>query len=211
VAAPTCPHPAQSEIVTPTAAALLAELATFSYPPLRLGPVGYGFGHKDFPWANAVRAWLGEAEDSGRPPQGDEVVLLESNLDDATGEELGYAVERLFAAGALDVWLTPVQMKKGRPGIVLAALAGAILRETPTLGVRIGPPLERCKAGRQVRSVETPFGAVRVKEKWWAGRCLDVSPEYEDCARIARERGLPLRQVVDAVRAAAQADTRPSS
>jgi uncharacterized protein (TIGR00299 family) protein len=207
VNAPTRPHPAQTEIVTPTAAALLAELATFAYPPLRVRAVGYGFGQKEFPWANAVRAWLGEADaplpDAGR----DQVTLLECNLDDATGETLGYAMERLFAAGALDVWFTPVQMKKNRPAVVLStlarpeqadAIAQVILHETPTLGLRV-QPVERVVAERRVREVETPWGKVRVKEKWLAGECVAVAPEYEDCARIAHERGVPLQQVFDAV------------
>jgi uncharacterized protein (TIGR00299 family) protein len=212
VGAPTRPHPAQTEIVTPTAAALLAELATFAYPPMRVKAVGYGFGQKELPWANVVRAWLGETA-GGEEPSRDVVVLLECNLDNVTGEELGYAMERLFAAGALDVWFTPVQMKKDRPGVVLSALARpdqaevlaqVFLRETPTLGLRLSPPLARVVAERREREVETPWGSVRVKEKWLDGECHAVSPEYEDCARIAREQGLPLLRVMEAARAAAQ-------
>lgn len=208
VHAPTHPHPAQTEILTPTAAALLAELATFAYPPMRVRAVGYGFGEKEFPWPNAVRAWLGELEER---PGREEVVLLECNLDDATGELLGYVMERLFAAGALDVWFVPVQMKKNRPGVILSTLArpervdallGLILRETPTLGVRVRP-VERAVAERAERAVETPWGPVRVKEKWLDGERVSVSPEYEDCARIARERGIPLEEVYAAVREAA--------
>ena len=205
VGAPTCPHPAQTEIVTPTAAALLAELATFEYLPLRVQAVGYGFGQKEFPWANAVRAWLGETE--AQTEQGrDRVVLLECNLDDTTGEMLGYAMERLFATGALDVWFTPVQMKKNRPGIVLSVLvppdrattvAQVVLRETSTLGLRV-LPVERIVAERRVSKVETPWGEVRVKEKWLAGERVAVSPEYEDCAHIARAHSIPLHQVFDA-------------
>lgn len=213
VGAPTCPHPAQTEIVTPTAAALLAELATFAYPPMHVRAVGYGFGQKAFPWANAVRAWLGEAEDAGIGR--DQVALLECTLDDATGETLGYTMERLFAAGALDVWFTPVQMKKNRPGVLLSvlarpeqadALAQIILRETPTLGLRLSR-VERVVADRRVREVETMWGTVRVKEKRLAGECIAVSPEYEDCARIARERGVSLHQVWDvAAKGAARGD-----
>lgn len=215
VGAPTCPHPAQTEIVTPTAAALLAEFADFTYPPMRVRAVGYGFGQKEFPWANAVRAWIGEAAPAG--PERDQMVLVECSLDDATGEEIGYAMAQLLAAGALDVWCAPVQMKKGRPGIVLSllaspeqaeVLAGVVLRETPTLGVRLST-VERIKAGRQVRQVETPWGPVRVKEKWLEGECREVSPEYDDCARIAREQGLPLRQVVEAVSRLARPEVGP--
>ncbi len=204
VNAPVRPHPAQAEILTPTAAALLAELATFDLPPMRVRAVGYGFGEKEFPWPNAVRAWLGEMEETAAR---ETVYLLECNLDDATGEVLGYAMERLFAAGALDVWFTPVQMKKNRPGVVLSALArperadalaAVILRETPTLGVRVRP-VARVVADRREREVETPWGRVRVKEKWLDGRKVAASPEYEDCARIAREQGIPLQDVYAAV------------
>lgn len=205
VGAPTRPHPAQTEILTPTAAALLAELATFEYPPMRVRAVGYGFGYKQFPWANVVRLWIGEPVEptSIREP----VVLLQCNLDDVTGEVLGYTMERLFASGALDVWFTPVQMKKNRPATVLSALttpervnvlAQVILRETPTLGVRI-LPLERVVADRRIVEVETPWGKVRVKEKWLNGERVAVSPEYEDCARLAREYGVPLQQVLQTV------------
>ncbi len=204
VGAPIRPHPAQTEILTPTAAAILAELAAFAQPPMRVRAVGYGFGEKEFPWPNAVRAWLGDAEETLAQ---ETVCLLECNLDDATGEVLGYAMERLFAAGALDVWFTPVQMKKNRPGVVLSALVrpegadaltAVILRETPTLGVR-RRWVERVVAERREASVETEWGTVRVKEKWLDGRKVAVSPEYEDCARIARERGIPLRDVYAAV------------
>ena len=234
VGAPTRPHPAQTEIVTPTAAALLAEWATFELPPMRVRAAGYGFGQKEFPWANAVRVWLGEeaplpqslpgGEGGGDAPQAlhggeggggrDQVTLLECNLDDTTGETLGYAMERLFAAGALDVWFTPIQMKKDRPGVILSVLvppdrtatvAQVMLRETPTLGVRV-LPIERRVAERHVREVETPWGKVRVKEKWLNGERAAVSPEYEDCARIAREQAIPLHQVFEAARKAGRSD-----
>lgn len=209
VGAPTRPHAAQTEIVTPTAAALLAELATFERPSMRVRAVGYGFGQKEFPWANAVRAWLGEVE---AQTGNDQVTLLECNLDDSTGEMLGYAMEQLFAEGALDVWFTPIQMKKSRPATILSvlvhpeqadAIAQIILRETSTLGLR-KLLVKRIVAERRLREVETPWGKVRVKEKWLAGERATVSPEYEDCARVARAQSIPLHQVFDAVRQAAQ-------
>jgi len=213
VRAPTRPHPAQTEIITPTAAALLAELARFGYPPMRVTAVGYGFGQKEFPWANAVRAWLGEAlAEKAEPADESRVVVVECNLDDTTGEALGYVQERLLAAGALDVWFTPIYMKKNRPAVLLGTLARPeqaqelarlILRETSTLGVRLSAALERLVAERQTREVQTPWGSVRVKEKWLDGRRWAVAPEYEDCARLAREQGLPLAHVYEAaVRAA---------
>jgi uncharacterized protein (TIGR00299 family) protein len=211
VGAPTVPHPAQTELLTPTAAALLAELARFQRPPMKVQAVGIGFGDKNFPWPNGLRVWLGEPFHPVQT-EADQVVLLECNLDDVTGEILGYAMERLFAAGALDVWFTPIFMKKNRPATMLSVLAPAgeaetlgliLLRETPTLGLRITPPLHRWKTGRRVREVQTAWGAVRVKEKLFGGEILAAAPEYEDCARIAREHGVPLAEVYAAVQAAA--------
>jgi len=211
VSAPTVPHPAQTELVTPTAAALLAELARFQRPPMKVQAVGIGFGDKNFPWPNGLRVWLGEPLYHAQT-EADQAVLLECNLDDVTGEALGYAMERLFASGALDVWFTPIYMKKNRPATMLSVLAPAgkaetlgliLLRETPTLGLRITPPLHRWKTGRRLREVQTVWGAVRVKEKLLGGEILAAAPEYEDCARIAREHGVPLAEVYAAVQAAA--------
>ncbi len=213
VRAPLTPHPARSEIVTPTAAAIIAELARFEQPPMRLERVGYGIGWKEMPWANVVRGLLGPADDGGEPGPGDDgtprtVVALECNVDDATGESLAFALERARAEGALDAWATPIQMKKGRPGVMLSALArpsdaprlaAILLRETTTLGVRLSPPLRRLVAGRRTCTVQTPWGAVRVKEKLIDGEVVSRSPEHDDCAAIARERGLTL----EVVRAAA--------
>ncbi|MFC2031405.1 nickel pincer cofactor biosynthesis protein LarC [Chloroflexota bacterium] len=208
VRAPTISHRAETEIVTPTGAALLAHFAVFERPAMNVLRVGYGFGSKEFPWSNAVRVWVGQAEPMHLPDH-DQVTVLECNLDDVTGETLGYTMERLFEAGALDVWFTPIQMKKNRPGVLLSALSPPgiveslsllIMRETSTLGVRMYPPAHRLKAERREREVKTPWGRVRVKEKWIGGRCLAVSPEYEDCARLARESGEPLQRVMEAAR-----------
>jgi uncharacterized protein (TIGR00299 family) protein len=213
VKAPTRPHPAQTEILTPTAAALLAELADFSFPAMRIARVGYGVGARELPWANVVRAWVGELTEAAGVESPDAVVQLECNLDDSTGQDLGYAMEHLFAAGALDVWFTPIQMKKNRPAVLLsvlarpadaAGIAGIVLSETSTLGVRMSPPLPRLVCGRTVREVSTPWGTVRIKEKRIDGKLVSSSPEYEDCARIARERGIPISRVRDAARAAAE-------
>jgi len=201
VGAPTTPLDVPAELVTPTAAALLAELATFARPPLLLDRVGYGFGTRELPWPNAVRVWLGRAPDGDA--RHDTVVLLECNLDDATGEALGYAMERLRTAGALDAWFTPIQMKKNRPATKLSVLttperasefSDLLLRETTTLGVRRAV-MDRAKAVREHITVETSWGPVRVKVKRLDGQSIAASPEYEDCAALARQVGVPLAQV----------------
>jgi uncharacterized protein (TIGR00299 family) protein len=199
-------HPqAETELLTPTAAALLAELAVFSNPSMAVEAVGYGFGTKTFAWPNAVRIWLGLASPS-YPEDRDEVILLECNLDDTTGEVLGYAMEQCLAEGALDVWFTGIQMKKNRPGVKLSLLATPdlipslsqlLLRETSTLGVRY-VPWQRYKAGRRIRVIKTPWGSVRVKEKILGGQVITRSPEYEDCAHLAREANVPLAEVYEA-------------
>jgi uncharacterized protein (TIGR00299 family) protein len=212
--APTVAHPATTEIVTPTGAALLSQLAKFHRPSMHVQRVGYGFGDKQFPWANALRVWVGElSHGHTHAYEQDHVVEIECNLDDVTGETLGYAMERLFDAGALDVWFTPIQMKKNRPGVLLSLLSPAdrvealsliLMRETSTLGVRLFPPAHRLKADRRVREVETPWGTVRVKEKWLGDQCLAASPEYEDCARLARATGTPITRVMDTARQIAE-------
>jgi uncharacterized protein (DUF111 family) len=130
-------------------------------------------------------------------------VLLETNIDDQPAEQLAYAVEQLIALGALDAWLAPIVMKKGRPATLLSALVpheledaavALILRETTTLGVR-RRPAERHVAEREVVTVTTPWGDVRVKLKRWQGQELGGAPEYEDCARLAREQHVPLREI----------------
>ena len=216
VGAPIRPLDVQVELVTPTAAALLAEVAVFDHPPLLLEGVGYGFGARELPWPNAVRLWLGHAPDrlgSNSDLKQDTVILLECNLDDIAGELLGYALERLLSAGALDVWFTPIQMKKNRPAVKLSVLAPPeravdlgrlLLRETTTLGVR-WQAVARIKAEREQIAVETAWGAVTAKVKRLRGQPVSVSPEYEECAALARRAGVPLAQVYAAVQAAALA------
>lgn len=137
---------------------------------------------------------------------GDQVVQLECNLDDMTGEELGFVLERVLAAGALDAWFTPISMKKSRPAVLLgvlcrpeeaARLRELLLAETTTLGVR-WQVMERQIAARREDVVHTPWGAVRCKIKIVRGVEISVKPEYEDCARLAREQGLTVRQVSEA-------------
>ena len=207
-------HAGVGELTTPTGAALITTLADdFRQPAMTIDRIGVGVGGKDpaaFP--NVVRLWLGEAvpasaSQARQSPDAeavqpfarwqDNVVLLETNLDNATGEQLGFAMERLFEAGALDVWHTPIQMKKNRPGVLLSALGPAalesrlaevFLRDTPTLGVRVRP-VGRYVADRDIVTVETEYGPMRVKRKLLGGQVVSAAPEYEDVAAAARATG----------------------
>lgn len=218
--APTLPDDSGFELVTPTGAALLAGLAEFRQPPMRVERVGYGLGKRDLARPNALRVWIGEAGkeittqasketvDNQIPrtpssPASQSPVLLETNIDDQPAEQLAFVAEQLLAQGAHDAWLAPIVMKKGRAATLLAALVPAaledaavalIMRETTTLGVR-RRPAERHVCDREVATVVTRLGPVRVKRKRWQGEDLGAAPEYEDCARLAREHGLPLREV----------------
>ena len=203
------------ELTTPTGAALITSLAEFQRPSFSVTKVGVGLGSKDpqdFP--NILRVWLGEMDSAPAVSRQANVVLLETNLDDVQGEVLGYAQEQLFSLGALDVWYTPVQMKKNRPGVVLSVLVPQhleeaavqmILRETPTLGVRTRP-VERYVAQRENFTVETDLGAISVKVKSLEGGAVGVSPEFEDCRRVSLETGVPYQEVYQ--RAMAEARRR---
>jgi uncharacterized protein (DUF111 family) len=149
-------------------------------------------------------------------------VQLETNIDDMNPQLFAAVSDRLFAAGARDVWLTPVQMKKGRPAVVLSALVPAaceaqlvdiLLRDTTTLGVRILPLLRRPEARREIRQVATPHGKVQIKLKWVDRDLVGAAPEYDDCARLAQEAGVSIKQVHDAAAAAAHSllDSRAGS
>lgn len=204
VGAPWTPRQIEGELVTPTGAAILAARARFETPALVIQQVGYGFGRKRLPWANCLRFCLGESVQS-TGMESDEVVVLETNLDNLSGEVLGGLMERLFQAGALDVTYTPMQMKKNRPATQVSVIAPPelldrlsllLLRETTTLGVR-SSRWRRLKAERQQEELETPLGTVRVKIKRVGGRVVSVSPEYDDCAQVALMRSLPLREVYE--------------
>jgi uncharacterized protein (TIGR00299 family) protein len=201
----------EAELVTPTGAALAAVLADGwgPMPPMTVERLGYGAGTADFAErANVLRVFLGSAAEVGAQA---DVSLLETNLDDLLPELVPDAVERCFAAGALDVWTAPVAMKKGRPGIVLSALtrpeaeaavARAILEETTALGVRVAR-LRRYELEREERTVEVDGGSVRVKLGRLDGRIVNVAPEHDDCAAVARASGTPIKSVWAAALAAA--------
>lgn len=202
----------EGELVTPTGAALAATLATgFGPPPdMTLERIGYGAGTRDTPERpNVLRVLVGERAEA---PTAAEISLLETNLDDFLPELVPDAAERCFAAGALDVWTVPAHMKKGRPGIVLSALARppderavaqAVLEETSALGVRVAR-LRRYELEREERSVSVDGVAVRVKLGWLDGRLVNVSPEHDDCAAAARRLARPVKSVWAAALAAAR-------
>jgi pyridinium-3,5-bisthiocarboxylic acid mononucleotide nickel chelatase len=204
------------ELTTPTGAAILAAgVAGFGeLPPLRVARVGYGAGGRQLDeLPNVLRVILGErAREEGRG--GDGGLVLEANLDDMLPELVPWVMERLFDAGAADVWLTPVQMKKGRPGMVLSVLcppgtdaaARAVLwRETSTLGVR-GTPVRKWMLERRLVEVELLGGKVRVKLGLEGGRVVNVAPEFADCSRLAEVSGRPLKEVMARAQAAALAE-----
>ena len=200
------------ELTTPTGAALAVTLArSFGpLPPMRLSATGYGAGDHDFPEnPNVLRVLVGEATGA---PEAATVSVLEANIDDSTAEVLGFAMERLLAAGALDVTLSPLQMKKGRPGTLVRViarpedqerLAAALFAETSTLGLRLTTAERRVQARRTVE-VETPHGKVRIKVSGEG----NFAPEYEDCRRLALESGVPLQQILAAANFAYLAQKR---
>jgi len=198
------------ELVTPTGAALLAEFAE-SFGPMRgfaAERIGYGLGSRDHKTRpNVLRACLGDSADSGTPGwEADTVAVLETNLDDISAEILGNFVELALARGALDVFHTPIQMKKSRPGVLLTVLCRPddadkftelMLRETTTFGVRRSIA-ERRKLSREFATVETPLGPVTVKLGKLGGERLHVAPEFESCRKLAEQAGVPVKQVYEA-------------
>jgi uncharacterized protein (TIGR00299 family) protein len=188
------------ELVTPTGAAIVTALASFERPAMTVRTVGYGAGARDIEGhPNVLRLWVGQTL-ADRPAT---MLLIETNIDDMNPELYGYAQERLFEAGAADVWLTPIQMKKNRPGALLSvlcpveresAVAAVILRETSTLGMRVSE-VYRHEAERETLEFESSLGPAAVKVKRLPDRPPAVAPEYEACARLARERALPLLEV----------------
>src|SRR5438876_3633613 len=194
------------ELVTPTGAAIATALASFKRPAITLERTGYGAGSRDIEGRpNVLRIWVGERIDSGVR----QMVLIETNIDDMTGEMLGYARDTLLDAGAADVWFTSVQMKKGRPGVMLSvicseaqeeAVARLLLSESSTLGVRVRP-VHRWEAERELLEFESSLGPASVNVKRLAGEPPTIAPEYEACKRLAEATGLALAEVYRIVQA----------
>ncbi len=199
-----------AELTTPTGAAIVATLVDDfgPLPAMKVEQIGYGAGTRELPeQANLVRLFVGESVEA---MHADQVWVAETNLDDVSGEVIGYATTKLWEAGALDVYTTAIQMKKNRPGVTLTVLCQPaqlekiekiLFRETGTLGVRRWP-VSRHKLERKAHQVETEYGPIEGKLGWIAGQEPGFSPEFESCSRVANERGLPLKEVYEAAQKA---------
>jgi pyridinium-3,5-bisthiocarboxylic acid mononucleotide nickel chelatase len=198
------------ELVTPTGAAIVSTLAEDfgGIPPLQIETSGFGAGSRDLPGsANVLRILIGDSPDKDRTGQQTaaktRVLLLEANIDDMNPQIYGYLQERLFSLGALDVYFTPVQMKKNRPGILLSvslpehlldSASDLLFKETTTIGLRYHET-QRLVLDRQTESISTPWGQVQVKICKREGRIVNFSPEYEDCRQISIQSGIPFKWI----------------
>jgi len=205
--------PVDQELLTPTGAAIFANIVDQfidSYPAIQAESVGYGAGSKDFPVPNALRGVIGKQKGHHLTP--DQVVQLETNVDDTTGEVLGNLIDQLMEAGALDASIVPAVMKKGRPGNVVMAIARQndvellsrlIMKETGSLGIRVFPSVHRYVAEREERTVTVEINGfdyqASVKVSRLGGAVLNIKPEFDDCKDIAAKTGLPLRAVIKKV------------
>jgi pyridinium-3,5-bisthiocarboxylic acid mononucleotide nickel chelatase len=210
---PTYSNGVQRELVTPTGAAIVATLCdTFGpQPAMSVSAIGYGAGSADLEGQpNVVRIMVGEAAVKVVPGFDEEISVIEANLDDMNPQIYGYFQEKALAAGALDVYTTPIQMKKNRPGTLLTllckpqdtnALMSLIFAETTTFGARTYTA-QRRTLPRESVSVHTQFGDVRIKLSRFNGHIQHVAPEFEDCRKLAVEKNVPLQRVIaDALRA----------
>lgn len=201
----------ECELTTPTGAAIATTLASSfgPLPAMKIQQIGYGAGQRNLPsQANVLRLIVGQSSDV--PPTDDQVFVLETNLDDLSGELVGYAISRLWEAGALDVYTTAIGMKKNRPGVMLSVICDAatlaaveevLFLETSTLGVR-RQLVGRTKLRRESQTVTTPWGEVSGMVAWRDERTASFSPEFEGCRALAAAHGVPLAQIYDAARLA---------
>lgn len=200
----------EGEIVTPTGAAIITELAEDfgDAPAMITESIGYGAGKKDFGMPNVLRVMVGTASGRTGHISGEhtDVAMLETNIDDLSPQVYEVVMERLFAAGALDVYMAPIQMKKNRPATLLSvicnpkdveAMSAVLFDETSTIGIRIDTRKRICLP-REIVSVDTKFGSVRIKVAQREGEAANVQPEYEDCKAAAAEHQVPVKLVRDA-------------
>jgi uncharacterized protein (TIGR00299 family) protein len=204
----------EAELVTPTGAAIITTLAEGfgSAPPMTVEHVGYGAGTRDLPLPNMLRISIGEAQDTGLGYEEDTVTVIETNIDDLSPQIYEHVMALLFDAGALDVFLTPLQMKRNRPATQLsvilpeervAAALDILFAETTSIGVRTYP-VRRWKLAREQIAVDTAYGTLRVKVGRKGESVVNVAPEYVDCRQAAEAAGIPLKDVIQAALAAAK-------
>jgi len=197
----------ETELVTPTGAAIITTLAENfgQMPPMKIDNIGYGAGQRDLPIPNLLRVWLGILKDAY---QQDVVSLIQTNIDDMNPEFYEHIADRLFSEGALDVFLTPIQMKRTRPATMLSVITDEektermlelIFDETTTLGVRISE-IKRRKLNREKRKIPTKYGKIEVKIGKLDGLVKNISPSYEECRKIATRLNIPLKKVYQEVK-----------
>jgi len=194
----------EKELLTPTGAAVLTTLGSEfgQMPPMKVEKIGYGAGRDDFPHPNVLRLIVGTpAVSSGK----ERVIVIETNIDDMNPQFYDYVMEQLLNLGVLEVFLTPISMKKNRPATLLTVISPSrklssvielLLRETTTLGLRWHEE-EREKADREIFMLPTKYGKVHFKLARWGGRTVNISPEYEDCKGLALKKGIPLKDVFE--------------
>ena len=205
--APVVSSSTKFEMVTPTGAAILAALATFVQPNMRLKRVGVGAGQRNLAWPNVLRVLIGD-EDSSAGNH----LEIETNIDDMNPQVLGHVMAKLFQAGALDVYFTPIFMKKNRPATKLSVIVqqedefkicDLILRETSTLGLRV-TRVWRHEAEREMRNIHTRYGEVPVKVKFMDGNVIQATPEFDACVRLAEAAGVSVQQILQEAAAASR-------
>lgn len=202
----------EAELVTPTGAAIITALAKFDPPPpMQVERIGCGAGHRDLPIPNLLRLVIATPYHTVGEFEEDTVILLETNIDDMNPEFYEHVMDKLFRKGALDVFLTPIQMKRNRPAIMLSVIVGekdvdevleVIFEETTTLGVRV-QEVRRKKLTRESIVVDTRYGPIAVKVAKLGSVVKNISPEYEECRRIAEKCRIPLKEVYEEAKKAA--------
>jgi uncharacterized protein (TIGR00299 family) protein len=211
----------EKELLTPTGAALLTSLGSRfgDVPLMKVEKIGYGAGRDDFSHPNVLRLMIGTVPTAS---EREKVAVLETNIDDMNPQFYDYVMEKLFELDVHEVFLTPILMKKNRPATLLTVICSSdklpsvaefLLKETTTLGLRWREE-ERAKASREIRTLRTKYGKIRFKVARWEGQVVNFSPEYEDCKKLALEKGIPIKDVFEEARKeafAAKKDRRTGS
>jgi uncharacterized protein (TIGR00299 family) protein len=202
----------EKELLTPTGAALLSTLGSEfgTLPPMKVERIGYGAGRSDLPHPNLLRVMIGTLEAAAGVER---VMVVETNIDDMNPQFYDYVIEKLLALEVMDVFVTPILMKKNRPATLLTVICPAeklasvtrfLFKETTTLGMRWHEE-ERARADREIITLQTKYGAIRFKLARWEGRLVNLSPEYEDCKKLATRTGIPLKDIFEEAKKAARA------